>query len=133
MQQPIKNHGIIGDLCSAALVALDGSIDWLCLPDFDSPSVFASLLDAEKGGEFKISPAFPCIADKQFYWPDTNVLVARFFSPDGVGEIVDYMPIDKPEPWLGSGLLVRQARVVRGTMPFSIECRPAFNFARERH
>ena len=132
-QQPVANHGIIGDLRSAALVGLDGSVDWLCLPDFDSPSVFASLLDAEKGGEFRISPSVECVERKQLYWPDTNVLVTRFLSSDGVGEIIDYMPVDQPEPWKGGRHLVRHARVVRGVMPFRVECRPAFNFARQRH
>ena len=133
MQQPIQNHGIIGDLRSAALVSLDGAIDWMCLPNFDSPSVFASILDAEKGGEFRISPAVPWAANKQFYWPDTNVLVTRFFLSDGVGEIIDYMPMDEPAPWRGGRHLVRHVRVVRGTMPFRAECRPAFDFARQRH
>ena len=72
---------------------MDGSIDWLCLPHHDSPSVFAAILDDEKGGRFKISPVGDEVTAKQLYWPDTNVLVTRFFTPDGVGEITDYMPI----------------------------------------
>ncbi|MBA3952773.1 MAG: glycoside hydrolase family 15 protein, partial [Rubrobacter sp.] len=94
--QPIQDYGIIGDMHSAALVGTDGSIDWLCFPHFDSPSVFAAILDDEKGGRFKIAPAGEEAARKQLYWPDTNVLITRFFSPDGVGEIIDYMPVGVP-------------------------------------
>jgi GH15 family glucan-1,4-alpha-glucosidase len=81
--QPIENYGIIGDLHSVALVGMDGSIDWLCLPHFDSPSVFAAILDSEKGGQFKISPVGTEVTTKQLYWPDTNILVTRFFAPPG--------------------------------------------------
>ena len=70
--QPIENYGIIGDMHTAALVGMDGSIDWLCFPHFDSPSVFASILDDKKGGHFKIGPATQGITHKQFYWPETN-------------------------------------------------------------
>jgi len=73
--QPIQNYGIIGDMHTAALVSMDGSIDWFCFPHFDSPSVFAALLDDRQGGSFKIAPPPDGITRKQFYWPDTNVLV----------------------------------------------------------
>ncbi|HET7480391.1 MAG TPA: trehalase-like domain-containing protein, partial [Rubrobacteraceae bacterium] len=82
--QPIENYGIIGDLHTTALVGTDGSIDWLCLPRHDSPSVFAAILDDGKGGRFKIAPDMEGATCKQLYWPDTNVLVTRFFTPDGV-------------------------------------------------
>src|ERR671920_432844 len=91
--QPIENYGIIGDMHSVALVGMNGSIDWLCFPHFDSPSVFAAILDDEKGGWFKVSPTSGGFKSKQLYWPDTNVLITRFFSPEGVGEVVDYMPV----------------------------------------
>jgi GH15 family glucan-1,4-alpha-glucosidase len=131
--QPIENYGIIGDLHSAALVGMDGSIDWLCLPRFDSPSVFAAILDDEKGGRFKISPVSGGATRKQLYWPDTNVLVTRFFTPDGVAEITDYMPIDAPAPGRGRHQLIRRIEVVRGEMAFRMECSPAFNYARDEH
>ncbi len=73
--QPIENYGIIGDLRSTALVGMDGSIDWLCLPRFDSTSVFAAILDDQKGGRFKVAPIGEGVSHKQFYWPHTNVLV----------------------------------------------------------
>jgi GH15 family glucan-1,4-alpha-glucosidase len=131
--QPIENYGIIGDLHSVALVGMDGSIDWLCLPHFDSPSVFAAILDDEKGGRFKIAPVSEDVTRKQFYWPDTNILITRFFSPDGVGEITDYMPIHMPENGHGRHQLVRRVKVVRGDMNFRMECSPGFNYARDEH
>ena len=131
--QPIQDYGIIGDMHSAALVGTDGSIDWLCFPHFDSPSVFAAILDDEKGGRFKIAPSAEGAARKQLYWPDTNVLITRFFTPGGVGEIIDYMPVGVPENGHGYHQLVRRVRVVRGEMSFRVECSPAFDYAREEH
>ncbi len=132
--QPIENYGLIGDMHTVALVGMDGSIDWLCYPYFDSPSVFAAILDDEKGGRFKISPSVSDgVTYKQFYWPDTNVLVTRFLSPDGVGEIVDFIPINAANKKRWNRLLIRRVSVLRGTMPFRMECFPAFNYARDRH
>jgi GH15 family glucan-1,4-alpha-glucosidase len=131
--QPIENYGIIGDLHSVALVGMDGSIDWLCLPHFDSPSVFAAILDDEKGGRFKIAPVSEDVTRKQFYWPDTNILITRYFSRDGVGEITDYMPIHMPADSHGRHQLVRRIKVVRGAMNFRMECSPAFDYARDEH
>src|SRR5215212_11781511 len=131
--QPIENYGIVGDLHSVALVGMDGSIDWLCLPRFDSPSVFAAILDDEKGGRFKISPVSGGATRKQLYWPDTNVLVTRFFTPDGVAEITDYMPIDVSTNGHGRHELIRRVEVVRGEMAFRMECSPAFDYARDGH
>src|SRR5882672_7656649 len=129
--QPIENYGIIGNMRTAALVGMDGSIDWLCLPHFDSPSVFAALLDAQKGGRFRIDPTGDHFRHKQFYWPDTNILITRFLHEDGVGEVEDYMPVG------GAGAvpdeLIRRVRVVRGTVSFHLECRPAFDYARAAH
>ena len=131
--QPIQDYGIIGDMHSAALVGTDGSIDWLCFPHFDSPSVFAAILDDEKGGRFKIAPAEDGSTRKQLYWPDTNVLITRFFTPDGVGEVIDYMPVGVPENGHGYHQLIRRVRVVRGEMSFRVECSPAFDYARAEH
>src|SRR6266699_2470973 len=130
--QPIENHGIVGNMRSAALVGLDGSVDWLCLPRFDSPSVFGAILDAEKGGRFRIAPAAAGqLRQKQYYWPETNVLITRFLHPDGIAEVEDYMPVG---PGAGpDAQLVRRVRVVRGRLPMEMECRPAFDYARARH
>jgi GH15 family glucan-1,4-alpha-glucosidase len=129
--QPIEHYGVIGNLRTAALVGMDGSIDWLCLPHFDSPSVFAAILDDQKGGRFRIAPAGEDFRRKQFYWPDTAVLITRFLDDDGVGEVEDYMPVG------GRGMvpdeLVRRVRVVRGRVAFHLECRPAFDYARAAH
>ncbi len=131
--KPIEDYGIIGNMHSAALVGLDGAIDWYCHPHFDSPSVFAAILDDQKGGHFKISPAHTGVKHKQYYWPDTNVLVTRFLSVAGVGQVVDYMPVDIRAGKPGYRSLIRRVQVVRGTMTFRLACLPAFNYARDRH
>jgi GH15 family glucan-1,4-alpha-glucosidase len=131
--QPIENYGVIGDTQTVALVGINGSIDWFCFPRFDSPSVFAAILDDKKGGHFKISPATDVNSHKQLYWPETNVLITRFLSPDGVAEITDYMPIGKDMTASGSRQVVRRIEMVRGSMPFRVECYPAFNYARDAH
>src|SRR5688572_5645896 len=131
--QPIENYGIIGNMRTAALVGMNGSIDWFCVPFFDSPSVFAAILDDQKGGRFEIAPQGEGIPTKQFYWPETNVLVTRFLSPDGVGELIDFMPVGLPResPWQDQ--LIRRVRVTRGTLAFRMKCRPAFDYARAPH
>jgi len=91
---PIEDHGFIGDMHTAALVGVNGTIDWMCFPHFDSPAIFASILDARKGGHFSISPVEKDFKSKQLYHPDTNVLITRFLSPNAVGEIVDFMPVE---------------------------------------
>ena len=130
--QPIENYGVIGNLRTAALVGMDGSIDWLCLPHFDSPSVFAAILDDRKGGRFRIAPAGDHFRHKQFYWPDTAILVTRFLHDDGVGEVEDYMPVGGTGK-AGPDELIRRVRVVRGRVSFRLECRPAFDYARAKH
>jgi GH15 family glucan-1,4-alpha-glucosidase len=136
--QPIEDHGVIGNLRTAALVARDGSVDWFCFPRFDSPSVFASILDAKKGGYFRICPVTVWssageVSRKQFYWPDTNVLVTRFLAAEGVGEIIDYMPVAGSHSTAGFEGLIRTVKVMRGSMQFRMECQPAFNYARDQH
>ncbi len=94
----ISEHGLIGDLQTAALVCTDGTIDFFCCPRFDSPSVFASLLDAEKGGYFRVRPAADNYVTKQLYFPNTAMLITRFMTPDGVGEVLDFMPVVEGAP-----------------------------------
>jgi GH15 family glucan-1,4-alpha-glucosidase len=132
---PIADYGVIGDLRSVALVGKNGSIDWCCLPRFDSPSVFAAILDDRIGGCWKLAP----VADgdsKQMYLPDTNVLITRFFTGEGMAEVTDFMPIgrDAGGPTEQSARqVVRMAKSVRGTVRFRMECSPAFDYARRPH
>ena len=128
--QPIENYGIIGNMHTVALVGMNGSIDWYCCPNFDSPSVFATILDDKKGGYFRIAPATTGLTHKQMYWPETNVLVTRFLSSDGVAEVIDFMPVGPQREY---HQLIRRVNVVRGTMTFRMECYPAFNYARDEH
>ncbi|MFI8974523.1 glycoside hydrolase family 15 protein [Nocardia asteroides] len=131
---PIDEHGIVGDLQTAALVSAAGTIDWWCAPRFDSPSVFASLLDADKGGHCSIAvDTSHEVTVRQLYLPDTAVLVTRFCGPDGVGEVADFMvPITGTDP-VDRHRLVRVVRVVRGSLRFALECRPRFDYARATH
>ena len=127
----IDEYGVIGDLQSAALVGIDGSIDWCCLPRFDSASVFGAILDLEKGGHFRVTPTISDCKTKQMYLPDTNILLTRFLSADGVGEVLDFMPWRGGQP--GIRAIVRIVRCVRGTIDFEMECLPAFDYARASH
>jgi GH15 family glucan-1,4-alpha-glucosidase len=128
----ISDHGLIGDLQTAALVATDGTIDWYCCPRFDSPSVFASILDADQGGYFRVAPDRDDYVSRQLYFPDTAVLITRFLTPDGVGEVHDFMPI-AGKTATDRHRLVRQVRVVRGTMRFVVDLQPRFDYARATH
>jgi GH15 family glucan-1,4-alpha-glucosidase len=130
---PIEDYGLIGNMRTAALVGRDGSIDWLCLPHFDSPSVLAKILDDKKGGYFRIAPVDHGAVGKQFYLPETNVLVTRFLHEDGLLEVTDYMPLGHENDDDGPTTLVRCAQVIRGSMNVRVECRPALNYARTHH
>jgi GH15 family glucan-1,4-alpha-glucosidase len=130
---PISEHGVIGDLHTVALVATNGTIDWLCLPRFDSPSVFASILDHERGGHFSIEPVRDDWTVKQLYLPETNVLITRFLTAEGVGEIEDFMPINGQAMNQHRSSVLRRVHVVRGEMHFRLELRPAFDYGRARH
>jgi GH15 family glucan-1,4-alpha-glucosidase len=132
--QPIENYGLIGDMHTVALVATNGSIDWLCMPRFDSPSVFGALLDDKKGGYFRIAPADQDAKCKQLYWPDTNVLITRFLLADGAAELVDLMPLGEGSPYRPDRRqVIRRMYVTRGSIEFLMECRPAFDYARAPH
>jgi len=131
--QPIEDYGVIGDTRTVALVGKNGSIDWFCFPDFDSPSVFGRILDERQGGYFSIAPHRENVTRKQFYWPETNVLVTRFLSGDGVVELTDFMPIDEEGTMNRPRCIIRKIEQVRGHMPLKLECFPAFNYARDSH
>ena len=131
---PIEDYGMIGDLTTVALVGKNGSIDWCCLPDVDSPSVFGALLDADKGGSFRLAPVEQeQVSTKQMYFPETNILITRFLTHDGVGEITDFMPIKSGSGRRFEHHLIRTVHMVRGSLTFRVHCRPAFNYARDAH
>jgi GH15 family glucan-1,4-alpha-glucosidase len=128
--QPIEHYGVIGDLNTIALIGLNGSVDFMCFPDFDSPSIFAALLDDERGGNFRIRPVFSEMNTKQLYLPDTNVLLTRFLAAEGVGEITDFMPVEEA----GEGKqLIRRVTTVRGDVHYEMRCMPRFNYGRSKH
>jgi GH15 family glucan-1,4-alpha-glucosidase len=129
----IEDYGIIGDMHTVALVSRAGSVDWFCLPRIDSPSVFGALLDEGKGGRFRIAPTLDDVAHKQMYFPDTNVLITRFLSAQGVAELCDFMPVSAAGEETHRHRLVRRVSVVRGSIPFRMQCRPAFDYARVPH
>ena len=112
--QPIADHGMVGDLRTCALVGTDGTIDWFCAPRFDSPSVFAGLLDPETGGAWRLGPLDEVSATHQFYFPDSNILVTRFLTPQGVVEVQDFMPVLRPHDAEHRQRLVRRVTCVRG-------------------
>lgn len=126
----IEDHGLIGDLQTAALVATDGTIDWFCAPRFDSPSIFASILDHRNGGYFRITPDGTDHVARQLYLPGTAILITRFMGQDGVGEVVDFMPIAGTHA-TDRHRIVRMVRVVRGQMRFRLECEPRFGYGRD--
>jgi GH15 family glucan-1,4-alpha-glucosidase len=146
----IDSYGLIGNMQTSAHVGTNGSIDWCCFPYFNSPSIFAKILDQHKGGHFAIQATASDATSKQHYWPDTNVLVTRFLSEEGIGQVVDFMPVMKDVkahavkksestsvPTLGEtkrlNWLVRKLECVHGSMSFNVKCIPAFNYARDEH
>ena len=129
----IADHGLIGDLQSAALVATDGTIDWFCCPRFDSPSVFASILDDRRGGRFALAPVTPPRTTKQMYMPDTAILVTRFLSDAGIVEVIDFMPIDRPQLVSDRRRIVRAVRGIRGEVELEARVEPRFDYGRRPH
>jgi GH15 family glucan-1,4-alpha-glucosidase len=129
---PIAEHGLIGDLHTAALVGVEGTIDWYCSPDFDSPSVFAAILDRNRGGHWRIAPTGSGWTSKQLYFPDTNILITRFLSADGVGEVQDFMPIASSRAHPPHSL-IRRTVCVRGRVELVTEIEPRFDYGRQQH
>ena len=125
--KPIEDYGMIGDLHTVALVGTDGSIDFMCLPRFDSPTVFAALLDRERGGRFQIAPLLGDERRRQLYLPDTNVLLTRFLSDAGVAEVSDLMPVEEGSPHHD---IIRRAKTVRGEVRYRMICDPRFDYGR---
>jgi GH15 family glucan-1,4-alpha-glucosidase len=131
--QPIENYGIIGNMRTCALVSMEGSVDWYCHPRFDSPSIFGAILDDKKGGRFELSITAPRLTRKQLYFPQTNVLITRFLTLDGIVEIEDFMPVGVERDSTWRHALIRRVRAVRGNIPLRLFCQPAFDYARQSH
>ncbi len=133
----IQDHALIGNLRTAAVVSTDGCIESMCIPYFDSPSVFARILDADKGGHFGLAPTWP-FRPKQAYAPNSNILTTKFLSDEGVGLVTDLL-VPKGANRTGSQSetflpwLIRKVESIRGTVPFRMECAPAFNYCRDKH
>lgn len=131
--KPIGAYGLIGNLETCALVGNDGSIDWCCLPHLQSPSIFAAILDIQKGGRFSIQPAgsFDAV---QRYQPDTNVLEAEFTTSSGTATLIDFMPIlsDDPEAPFSEPWIFRRVECLEGTVDLDIDFEPRFDYARGR-
>ncbi|MFE5406235.1 trehalase-like domain-containing protein [Streptomyces sp. NPDC056580] len=129
----IEDHGLNGDLHTTALVSTGGTIAWFCSPRFDSPSFFAALLDGDGGGHWTITPQALTYATKQFYYPDTGVLLTGFMTEQGVGSVVDFMPPALPHSPRNQHRLVRMLRCTRGEISFDIEIAPRLDYARQPH
>ena len=128
--QPIENYGVIGDLTTTALVGMNGSIDFMCFPAFDSPTIFARLLDHDHGGFFQIAPVTGEFKQRQRYSPDTNILLTRFLGDDGIVAISDFMAIQH----LGHRhSLIRRVKAIRGDITIRMVCAPKFDYARYGH
>jgi GH15 family glucan-1,4-alpha-glucosidase len=133
-EQPIENYGVIGNMRSIALVNMKGAIDFFCFPNFDSPTVFAALLDGEDGGTFRIDVDLENLRTKQLYLPETNILLTRFLSDSGVAEITDFMPVlEGKKGEIYAHQIIRMVRVIKGEVPFCLRCAPRFNYARCKH
>ena len=130
--QAIENYGIIGNLKTVALVSLTGSIDFMSFPRFDSPTIFASLLDSQKGGYFSVEPELKDYTSKQLYLPGTAVLLTRYFSEFGIAELTDYMPL-AGENGHSNSAIVRKIKVIRGDITFKVNCVPRFDYASAKH
>jgi GH15 family glucan-1,4-alpha-glucosidase len=128
---PIEDYGIVGDLHTVALIGMNGSVDFMSYPHFGSPTIFAAILDAEHGGRFQIRPCLDAGTTKQMYLPDTNVLITRRLDRSGVGEVSDFMHIDRRH--YAGKTLVRRAKCVRGEVSFDVLFRPAFDYGRASH
>ncbi|MEN0053796.1 MAG: glycoside hydrolase family 15 protein [Mucilaginibacter sp.] len=130
--QPIENYGIIGNLKTVALVSLSGSIDFMSFPRFDSPTIFAAMLDANTGGYFSIEPQMKNYKSKQLYIPGTAVLLTRFFADEGIAEIIDYMPMNKATGNSQSNI-IRKVKTIRGSITYKMHCSPRFDYAQAKH
>jgi GH15 family glucan-1,4-alpha-glucosidase len=127
--KPISEYGVIGDMHSAALVGSDGSIDWLCFPRFDSPSVFGAILDDARGGRFQIGPLGP-FRSHQAYLPDGNVLATTFEAAGGTAAVIDFMPVCEDVTSCDHEV-IRLVRCQEGHVDLLATFQPCLNYARD--
>lgn len=128
IKRKIEDHGVIGDLRTCALIASDGSLDYFCWPNLDSPSVFSALLDSDEAGLFSLSPDWPDARRMQLYLPDTTLLQTRWLDDLGVVEVTDYMPVCQRED--RQPRIIRRIKVVHGTATINLRCAPVHDYAR---
>ena len=129
---PIAEHGVIGDLHSIALVGTEGTIDWFCCPTGSTGRASSPRSSTPSaGGYFRVAPATEGWTSKQLYVPDTNVLITRFLSQEGIGEVLDFMPVDDRAAGHRQQL-IRRVLCVRGEVHFRVEVEPRFDYGRER-
>jgi GH15 family glucan-1,4-alpha-glucosidase len=129
---PIEDYGIIGNMKTVALVSLNGSVDFMCFPQFDSPTIFASLVDKDKGGTFSVTPQLNTSRTKQLYIPGTAILLTRFFSEEGISELTDYMPL-RERATDSYSAIVRRIKTIRGKVTYKIRCAPRFDYGAAAH
>ncbi|NML17912.1 glycoside hydrolase family 15 protein [Azohydromonas caseinilytica] len=135
-QPPIADYALIGNTFTAALVSRDGSIDWCCLPHFDSPAVFCRLLDARIGGCFRLGPAAPSRCERR-YLDGSAVLATRFETADGVAQVTDFMPApdllapDLPPHGHAYFSVLRRVEGLQGRVALDLLFKPTFDFVRQ--
>ena len=130
----IDDYGLIGDMHGSALVSSDGSIDWCCMPRFDSPALFSRILDSNKGGFYKLAPAMISSSTRR-YLPNTNVLETSFTTSTGTGVLIDFMPVHRhvvmprePLEITDSQRVVRILHCTKGRLDFEMDCYPKFDY-----
>jgi len=128
IKRKIEDHGVIGDLRTCALIANDGTLDYFCWPNLDSPSIFSALLDSDKAGLFSLSPDWPDARRMQLYLPDTTLLQTRWLDDLGVVEVTDYMPVCQRED--RQPRIIRRINVVHGSATINLRCAPVHDYAR---
>ncbi|MDA1127586.1 MAG: glycoside hydrolase family 15 protein [Chloroflexi bacterium] len=131
---PISDYGLIGDMHGSALVGKDGSIDWCCIPRFDSPALFSKILDSNKGGFFKLAPTNIRSVSRR-YIPNTNILETSFRTRTGSGTLIDFMPVHRhpamprePLEITNNQRVVRILHCTRGRLDFELDCYPKFDY-----